>query len=164
MLATPAPPPTGDGCSYELKFDGVRALVRVAGTPLIAHSRAQRDVSASYPELRALAFLLCGRSVTLDGELVAVNPATSTPSFSLLQGRIHVQAPQPNLLDSVPVRFIVFDVLHLDGHATTQLPYKQRRALLDQLGLDGAVVHVPPVFDDLDQALIVARGGFEGIL
>ena len=47
----------------------------------------------------------------------------------------------------VPLAFAVFDVLALDGEATTSLPYIERRELLESLELDG-FWFVPPVFDD----------------
>ncbi|WP_432990930.1 hypothetical protein [Dactylosporangium sp. CA-233914] len=77
---------------------------------------------------------------------------------------MHVGSPRPALLAAVPVRLFVFDVLHLDGHPTIQLPYHERRALLDHLGLDGDRVWVPPAFDDAAHALDIAGGGFEGIV
>jgi bifunctional non-homologous end joining protein LigD len=37
----------------------------------------------------------------------------------------------------------VFDVLHLDGRSTRELPYQDRRTLLDELGLDGPAWRTP---------------------
>ncbi|WP_433616853.1 non-homologous end-joining DNA ligase [Dactylosporangium sp. CA-139114] len=128
------------------------------------HSRGGHDITNGFPEVREVVFALRGRRVVLDGELVAVDPATSLPSFARLQRRVHVGSPRPALLAAVPVRLVVFDVLHLDGHPTIQLPYHERRALLEQLGLDGDRVWVPPVFDDAVHALDMARRGFEGIV
>ncbi len=64
----------------------------------------------------------------------------------------------------VPVAFAVFDVLELDGEATTELPYMERRELLESLGVDG-FWSVPPAFDD-GQALYasVCAQGLEGIV
>lgn len=39
---------------------------------------------------------------------------------------------------SVPVTYMVFDVLACEGLATTMLPYSERRALLDELDLRGS--------------------------
>ena len=36
-----------------------------------------------------------------------------------------------------PVDYVIFDLLHLDGHSVRELPYVQRRELLEGLGLDG---------------------------
>src|SRR2546423_217420 len=90
MLATAGPVPTGDGWSFEFKWDGVRGLVAVdPGGPLRATSRNLREITRSYPELRVLTRLM-DRRVVLDGELVALDEA-GRPSFHLLAHPLHVQ-------------------------------------------------------------------------
>ena len=55
MLAVAGPLPPEDGrWSYEVKWDGVRALVGVEGGRVQLRSRAGNDVTASYPELGAV--------------------------------------------------------------------------------------------------------------
>lgn len=134
MLATAGPVPVGTQWRYEFKWDGVRAVVLVAGNRVAAWSRNNLDITAGYPELTDLPSQLHGRRVVLDGELVALDDA-GRPSFALLQDRMHVRGPAPTLLARVPVRYYAFDVLHLDDASTLALPYEQRRELLDSLGL-----------------------------
>src|SRR3954451_22153749 len=110
-------------------------------------SRNNNDVTGSYPELQELATLLDGRRAVLDGEIVALE-AGDRPSFSRLQARMHVGQPSPNLLDSVPVRYYVFDLLHLDGTDLTGLPYASRRDMPAGLPLSGEHVRVPSHFAD----------------
>ena len=50
---------------------------------------------------------------------------------------MHVQRPAPALLSGVPVSFLAFDVLHLDGERLLSSAYDERRAVLEGLGLDG---------------------------
>ncbi len=38
-----------------------------------------------------------------------------------------------------PVVYMIFDLLYLDGHSTMPLPYTERRALLEELDLNGAL-------------------------
>ena len=42
------------------------------------------------------------------------------------------------LVERVPVAYLVFDLLHLDGRDLLDLPYDGRRELLEELELDGA--------------------------
>ena len=100
-------------------------------------SRNDRDVTPSYPDLAGVGQHLAGRSVVLDGEIVATD-AQGRPSFSLLQRRMHVVAPSAALLTQVPVRLYVFDLLYLDGDLLLPHPYRERRARLEALGLDDA--------------------------
>ena len=50
------------------------------------------------------------------------------------------------LAASAPVTYFVFDVLHLDGRSTLSAPYRERRALLDELGLSGPSWRTPPAW------------------
>src|SRR5512133_149012 len=61
---------------------------------------------------------------------------------------------------------MVFDVLHVDGSAVRQLPYAQRREVLEQLLGDGPSWRVPRRLEaPLDAALAVTRShGLEGIV
>jgi bifunctional non-homologous end joining protein LigD len=166
MLATAGAPPSGPGWAFEFKWDGVRAVAGVAGDRLRAHSRRGNEVTAGYPELRGLGELLDGRPALLDGELVALD-AAGRPDFGLLQHRMHVRTPSAELVARIPVSYLVFDVLHLDGERLLAQPYERRRELLDGLRLDGPRVRVPPAALDVDGArmLDVARAhGLEGIV
>src|SRR5690242_11920901 len=111
MLATLGSLPAPPGWGYELKWDGVRALVYLDRGRLQVFSRNDRDVTGSYPELRAPLSRFARERLVLDGEIVALD-GRGAPSFSLLQQRMHVRTPSAALLSRVPVQLYVFDVLH----------------------------------------------------
>ena len=166
MLATAgALPRDDDAWAYEVKWDGVRALVAVEGGRLALTSRAGNDVTASYPELAALAVHLRSRSVLLDGEVVAFDEAGRT-DFGRLQSRMHVARPGPALQRSTPVQLLVFDVLHLDGRSLLGLSYDERRGELDELGMEGERWSVPPAFLGGGSAVLDATRaqGLEGVV
>jgi bifunctional non-homologous end joining protein LigD len=79
----------------------------------------------------------------MDGEIVAHSPLTNTPNFAELQQRFG-RRPSPELLAQVPVHYLVFDLLELDGEPTTGLPYLRRRELLAGLELASPRLSVPP--------------------
>ena len=155
MLATPGPLPHGEPWAYEVKWDGVRALVAVQDGSVRATSRNGNDVTAAYPELGQIA---CGTAL-LDGEVVAL--VDGVPDFGALQSRIHVRFPSAALLAATPVVFVPFDLLHLGDRSLLDLPYDSRRVLLEGLSLE-----VPPAFhDDPDALLASTRSqGLEGIV
>src|SRR4051794_5342064 len=134
-----------DKWSYEVKWDGVRALVAVDGGRLSITSRNGNDVTASYPELRGLGLQLGSRQVLLDGEIVALTPEGRS-DFGTLQARMHVANPSAGLLRSTPVQLVLFDVLHLEGRSLLDKTYDERRAALEGLGLHGEHWQVPEVF------------------
>ncbi len=165
MLATPGPVPEGDGWAYEFKWDGVRAVTAVTGGRLRVQSRNDKPLTDTYPELAALVGLV-DVPVVLDGEVVALDEH-GRPDFGLLQNRMHRHPPPADLLHTTPVLYYVFDVLHLDGADLTRRPYTERRHLLDELGLDGSAVRVPPRFVDVPGATIAATAaqhGLEGVV
>ena len=134
MLATPGPLPHGEGWGYELKWDGIRALIGIDGSGMRIESRRGNDATTSYPELAALAEKLEGHAVLLDGEIVAFDEV-GRPSFNRIQYRIGVFGNESLVRSRTnPVVLAIFDVLHLDGHSTRNLPYRDRRRLLDLLG------------------------------
>ena len=87
MLATLGELPEPWGWGHEFKWDGVRTVVYLDGGRIQAASRNDRDVTGSYPELRALLDRFPRRRVVLDGEVVAL-ARKGRPSFSLLQQRM----------------------------------------------------------------------------
>lgn len=168
MLATAGELPRDEEAfGFELKWDGVRAVVYVQGDTVRTLTRNDREVAATYPELGHLAGALGGRPVVLDGEIVAFDDV-GRPSFGVLQARMHVTkaAQVQRLRASVPVSYLAFDLLHLDGRSTLRLPYADRRALLEELPLEGRSGSVPPYFRGGGAHLLAASRdrGLEGVV
>jgi bifunctional non-homologous end joining protein LigD len=129
---------------FEIKWDGVRAITYWRVGELRIESRNLNDVSARYPELRPLGAQLGSREAVLDGEIVSFDEH-GRPSFERLQRRMHVTSASAirRLASEQPVSYLIFDLLYLDGHATLELPYRERRALLQELGLQGPAWQTP---------------------
>jgi bifunctional non-homologous end joining protein LigD len=133
--------------AYEMKWDGMRAIVRVGAGELTLFSRNDRDVTVSYPELLPLATVFGAEQAILDSEIVAFDDR-GRPSFRLLQDRMHIAsaAQAAALAKSRPVVLLAFDLLHSAGESLLTLPYVERRRRLEQLGLDGRSWRTPPAF------------------
>jgi bifunctional non-homologous end joining protein LigD len=98
---------------------------------------------------------------TLDGELVALRD-DGRPDFARLRQRLGRRPRNPH-----PVTFAIFDVLHVDGYSTRDLPYRERRAILDDLALEGPYWRTPASLRlEAPHALVrrVADLGLEGIV
>jgi bifunctional non-homologous end joining protein LigD len=149
MLATPGALPPLDqdeDWAYEFKWDGVRALARVEGGRLRLHARKGNDITARYPELRFLGEELGSTEAWLDGEIVAL--VDGRPSFYALQHRIHAEGERAikRAVAETPITYLIFDVLHLEGRSTLELPYSDRRELLERLELAGPNWHTSPMY------------------
>ena len=170
MLASPGmlPPASDDEAwAYEMKWDGVRALVYVDGGRARVLTRNDREVGRTYPELSQMAASLGSRQVVLDGEIVAIDEH-GRPSFGQLQRRMHVTSPSQirELAKRVPVNYFAFDLLHLDGRPLLDADYEQRRELLEGLALQGPRWAVPPAFVGDGAAAVAASQaqGLEGVV
>jgi bifunctional non-homologous end joining protein LigD len=168
MLARLGDLPADDaGWAYETKWDGARAMVYVEDRGVQAFTRNDKDLVGSFPELVEVGATLGARSAVLDGELVALGP-DGRPSFGLLQQRLHlVGAKVAGRAVAVPVTYVVFDLVHLDGRWLLKLPYDERRAELESLSLTGGSVATAASMLDAHGAdvLQAARdNGLEGIL
>ena len=153
--------------SFEVKWDGVRAIAYVQPGRLRLESRNLNEITDAYPELRGLLGDLGMREAVLDGEIVAFDDS-GRPSFERLQRRMHVSSPSAvrRLAASTPVVYAIFDLLYLDGRSTIELPYKERRARLEALGLGGPAWRVPAAHGGPGARLLdaTAARGLEGIV
>ncbi len=166
MLAVPATeiPQPESAWAAEFKWDGVRAVAYVSAGRLRLLSRSGRDITRAYPELAGLAHQAGTREMILDGEIAAF--AAGRPSFAALQRRMHVEAPSPRLLAAVPVTYLVFDIMELDGEPLISEPYARRRGILEAQQLTSEPVHVPPSFRGGGEAVLAVsiRDGLEGVV
>src|SRR3954453_594898 len=111
MLAVTGELPEGPKWSYEMKWDGVRAVVYVDGGRARVMTRNDREVLAQYPELRSMAEQMGSTQAVLDGEIVAFDEQ-GRPSFGRLQQRMHVTKTSAldRLRTEVPIHYLIFDV------------------------------------------------------
>jgi bifunctional non-homologous end joining protein LigD len=168
MLADAGRPPTDESrYSFEVKWDGVRAIAYCKPGRIRLESRNLNEITDAYPEVRGILLQLGMHEAVLDGEIVAFDDA-GKPSFERLQRRMHVTSPNAvkRLSKSTPVVYAIFDLLHLDGETLMALPYEQRRERLEQLGLGGPAWRVPAVQRGAGKRLLQAtrEQGLEGVV
>ena len=189
--AEPPPAPTGslkpmlasadgllvpeDEWAVEMKWDGIRAIARVADGAVTLTSRSDLDLTATYPELQALAASVHAANAVLDGEIVAPD-AQGRPSFSLLQRRMGLTRPQDveAAMRRQSVRLLLFDVLEVEGRSVTKAPWTDRRDLLERLIDPDGPIDLPPVIatatgdavpEAVDRALATSSDlGLEGVV
>jgi bifunctional non-homologous end joining protein LigD len=152
MLAvTAAPPRDQENWALEMKWDGVRALAYIERGRVRLMSRTERDITVAYPELARLGSATTHKQLLLDGEIVVFGEG-GWPEFEALQPRMHVTsaAQAAMLAGQTPVTYLVFDLLQLDGRPLLDMGYRDRRALLDELELNGPYWQTPPYFPGED--------------
>jgi bifunctional non-homologous end joining protein LigD len=164
--------PPGEEWAHEVKWDGMRILADSAAYGERGRyrltSRNDNDVTGAWPDvadgLREMRGLR-RRDLLVDGEIIALNDA-GIPDFRVLQERMHVRRATSvqRLVTTVPVTFMVFDLLRLDGEDQLREPLATRRARLAEV-LDGSPWQVPAAYDDGAMLREATRQqGLEGIV
>ncbi|MFS0728098.1 DNA ligase [Paenibacillus sp. 1P07SE] len=122
--------PSGPDWIHQMKWDGVRILAYHESGETRLFNRRLHERTSQYPEL--LSPLLDARSYIVDGEVIALAP-DGKPSFHEVMRRDGIRRLErvPLLQREVPVTYIIFDVLSLDGVSLMDRPLAER---LDILG------------------------------
>jgi bifunctional non-homologous end joining protein LigD len=153
MLARSGPLPKDDSWSFELKWDGFRAVVSTEDG-LCVRSRRGWDMTDLLPELGA-----SRPGLLLDGELVAFDE-DGLPSFPLLCERMLHRSSRP-----IPFAYMVFDVLSVDGESVMRHPFSVRRHLLDEYDVETPQCPVSRLHDDGELLFwAVCERGLEGVV
>jgi len=172
------PDTLGDRADWlvEWKWDGIRAqLIRRHGQ-IWLWSRGEDLITNRFPEIAAAATHLPDGTV-LDGEVLAFKNGRPLP-FSALQQRIGRQRQVAQIMRTVPVVFIAYDVLERGGVDVREEPLSARRAYLaDLVGQVFTTVETParvlliseevaaPTWADLAQLRLESRErGVEGFM
>ncbi len=141
------------GWAFEVKWDGYRTIAFVDDGRVRLQSTGLHDVTAQWPELAGFAGAVHATTAVVDGELVVLDDE-GRPRFDLVQRHDR------------PAAFFAFDVLRVGDHDTVELPYEQRRRLLEQLVEPGDLWAVPPsqVGDGEPLLEATAAQGLEGVM
>lgn len=126
-----APDKTTNLVWLEDKYDGIRCQLHKVGQRASLYSRDLKDITATFLELADAARKLDSDFV-LDGEIVAMRGETILP-FAELQKRLGRRQEDLFMREEVPIKYISFDLLWLDGRTLLEQPLRERRRALEQL-------------------------------
>ncbi|HEY0793867.1 MAG TPA: ATP-dependent DNA ligase [Chthoniobacterales bacterium] len=150
----------------EQKYDGIRAQLHAAENKIALYSRDLRDVSSEFPELQTLVF---GSAVILDGEILAYADGKKLTFFDLQKRLGRKQTLDLFVTADVPVIFVAFDVLYLEGKSLLKTPLVERRRLLEKVPRP-LPIRVSPFREvrtgpEVEEAFLAARrAGHEGLV
>jgi bifunctional non-homologous end joining protein LigD len=160
-------PTPDDGWGFEFKWDGIRSLAYVEGGRVRLQSRTGEDITPRYPEIHPMGRALGSTEAVLDGEIVALDD-DGRPSFEEIQQRMGLTDANEirRKMKQVPVTYMLFDVLWMDGHSLTDQPYLDRRKALGGLQLGGAAWQTPPFEKGGGRTIFDAskKAGLEGVV
>lgn len=158
--------PEGAHWRYEIKWDGTRILVYRDGSGTRLYNRKQHERTHHYPELLDVSAYCNADSVILDGEVIAL-AADGLPSFHEVMRRDLIKKLDrvPEMERVVPVSYMVFDILYLNGEWVTQKPLSDRLKLLQDVLKPNKHVQLAAFHDDGAQLFELMRHkNMEGIV
>ena len=115
----------------EDKYDGIRCQLHKVGRRVALYSRDLKEITLTFLDIADSAQRLAA-DVVSDGELVAMRGEDVRP-FAELQKRLGRREPDLFLHDEVPIRYVMFDLLWLNGQTLLGQPLATRRAELEKL-------------------------------
>lgn len=157
------------GYLFELKLDGVRVVADKRGERVALRYRTGRDAAESYPEIAEAVATIPEERVVLDGEIVAF-AEDGRPDFQRLGTRIQSRGESVRrAARTVPVVYVVFDVLVVGDHDVTGLPIESRKAILERIvesaTKTGGHLRLQPTLPDGKQLFGLCRErGLEGVV
>jgi bifunctional non-homologous end joining protein LigD len=149
---------------FDLKLDGLRALVYWDGSTARIINRSGIDITRKFPDIEAVLPALGTIPVILDGEIVCDSGLFNDVATRGKQEKPHAIA---DAVTRLPARFIAFDILHLDGTDLLTTPYFDRRMMLDGLVVllkDTAITASMMSTDGMTMWQAVTSLGLEGLI
>lgn len=175
FLASPLEAPLeslGDVSEWQIewKWDGIRGQLIRRECQHFLWSRGLELVDAQFPELMHIGPALA-RDAVLDGEILAWEDDQPLP-FNLLQRRLNRKNVQPMLFPDVPVVFMAYDILEIEGVDVRSTPLCDRRLILERLIDDtrhpllkcSPIVSIVTWSDVSPQVEATSRLGREGLM
>ncbi len=150
---------------YEVKWDGIRAMVSLDEGVVRIRSRNQNDITAAFPELTDAASAFGATCGLFDCEIVCLD-GTGRPVFRDVINRMRQSGgAAERARRKHPAFCYVFDCLYLDGRPLVGEPVERRREWMADAVRPGTAYRVSKTVED-GAALFRAAGemGLEGIM
>ncbi len=152
---------------FQVKWDGVRCLTYSHGGNIQLFNRKLNERTHQYPELVELLQRICPDNTILDGEIIAFDE-NNKPNFRRVLKRDLIKNTSiiDSLIKKVPIYYMVFDLIYLNGRDLTQTPLIERQKLLQNLILENPLIKIVESFETHGIKLFegVKNQGLEGIV
>ncbi|MGN7360001.1 ATP-dependent DNA ligase [Paenibacillus sp. SAF-054] len=164
LLATAPSPFSHSNYIFEPKVDGHRLIFSQQNGAIRLYTRHNNDCTRQYPELHTP----FDDDIILDGEVACVDPETGVSDFEAVMSRFQAKKDEKikQLARTLPVTFVVFDILHYKGRDLRRLPLMERKAILSSINMPASSLGVTPYVEGAGEALFeqIEAWGMEGMV
>lgn len=125
----------GKPAALEYKYDGFRMIISKKGDDIELFTRRLDNVTKQFPDvIEAVKKHVKGESFVLDSEAVGYDSKTKKyKPFEAISQRIKRKYEIEKLIEKLPVEVNVFDIVYYDGKNTDEMPYTERRKLIEKI-------------------------------
>jgi DNA ligase 1 len=161
----------GEKFAAEYKLDGERVQIHMKAEKILLYSRSLENITSYYPDIvERIGKSLDVHEAILEVEAVAIND--NTGEFLAFQELMH-RRRKYNITKAVsqyPITVNFFDVLFINGKSCLDMPYKERRKILEKIIKEDEFAKIMPmtlvksdneVEDTLENAI---NAGCEGLM
>lgn len=158
--------PKGEDWIAQIKWDGVRILTYYDGKNVQLFNRKLNERTNHYPEITAIGDYFKGKSVILDGEVIALD-TKGKPSFHEVMRRDGLRKLEKvnAVKEEVPIYHMIFDILFLNGNWINNHPLYERQAFLEKCLTPNEHIQLVPSQKNIEALWNVAKDyDLEGIV
>ncbi len=140
--------PTEENWIGQVKWDGTRILVYSNENQVKIYNRNLNERSKQYPELLIPEVYSKTKNFIIDGEVIALK--NGVPSFYEVMKRDKIRNIEKNkeVLENIPIAYMVFDILSIDDKWITNLPLSERQKILREMLIPNSYINVVENFSD----------------
>jgi bifunctional non-homologous end joining protein LigD len=157
--------PEGEQWIYQIKWDGVRILSYFDGSSIKLYNRKKNERTFQFPELTNPTYC-SAQSFILDGEVIAL-AADGKPSFHEVMRRDGIRRLNrvPQAQKEVPISYMIFDLIYLNGDWIHTCSLHERQRLLSEIIIPNEHIQMVTSHPDGNALLeVVRQQNMEGIV
>jgi len=136
----------------EYKYNGIRAQIHNIDNKVKIFSRQLEDITLSFPEI-VNASIDQTKDFILDGEIVPFRKSKPLP-FNELQRRLRRKNVDDDIINEIPVSYMAYDVLYMNGSSMIKEVLTKRKELLEGLALNEPMISIPFLQLDAEEKVI----------
>jgi len=130
-------------CAVEPKYDGFRLQVHYDGKNIKIFTRNLEEVTFMYPDIeKGIREQIKTKGVVMEGEAIAYNPNTNEYLPFQLTSQRKRKYDIEEMARKIPLKYMAFDLLYLDGENLISTPYSKRHKMLADLIGEGKTIYI----------------------